>query len=629
MKIFEINEKLFKEDPTYIGMLDTMRAEVSKFCAEFHDSPEYLSEWGHNYFCPEDGERLIFDLDKPHAHECELCHTVYQNQTFDNVWRYFYRNQAILTLMKLAVLYKTEGKQEYLDDYKKILGFYSDHYVEFALHAKDVIVEDVTYDIGGAGRLMPQGLNEAIVAIRIIISLELLKDDIDAEFVSSLEKHLFMPITEILIPQINRIHNIPCWLNAAVGVIGLYLDNQALKDIVFQGEFGINTQLEQGVTSDKFWYEGSIHYNFFLLEGVVDLMAFCELHGQEFASKGVVEEMLKQAYDYAFDNDIFPNPNDGWPNVTLKSYEYIYCLATKVFAADSEVGNIYKNIVANNRKRVEFPLSKPYYYNNEISFERLVCLPDIDIADRTEIKRASKCFENSYFGMLKNEDVNVFMKYGHRGPSHAHPDKMNIEVMIQGESLSRDLSNTGYASKLCNEWHRHSLSHNTVLVNGEDHVSMEGGTVLEFSDNVCHAEVKDVYTGVDYTRRVEITETGFKDAFLVASQEEQVYDWFFHSEAELVTDLSNHVVTTVDDITFTTNGYEHLKDLKQIAVDANELILEWKLGETLLRNKVNTMGKEMFIAQTYDNPVSRYRTAVILREKAKKAEFKQEWMILS
>ncbi len=624
MKMFDVNEKLLREDPTYVGMLDTMREEAMKFCSNFHDSPEYLSEWGHNYFCPEDGERLIFDLNKPHEHECELCHKVYQNKTFDNVWIYFYRNTAILTLMKLAVLYKMEGKQEYLDEYKKILGFYSDHYVEFALHAKEHIVEDLTFDIGGAARLMPQGLNEAIVAIRTIISLELLKDDIDEEFVAGVRKNLFGPMTEILIPQINRINNIPVWLNAAVGVIALYNNDQELKDLVFGGEFGINEQLKQGVTEDKFWYEGSIHYNFFLLEGVVDLLAFCEMHGQEVETKHIVEEMLIAAYHYAFDNDIFPNPNDGWPNVTLKSYEYIYCLATKVFGVDSEVGNIYKNIVANNRKRVEFPLSKPYYYDNEISFERLVCLPDIDIEDRTEIKRTSKCFSGSYFGMLKNENVNLFMKYGHRGPSHAHPDKMNIEVMIKGESLSRDLSNTGYASKLCDEWHRNTVSHNTVLVDGANHTSMEGGTVLEFTDNICHAQVTDVYEGVDYARRVEISENGFADVMKVTANEDHTYDWFFHSEAELTTEI----VGETADMSFTENGYEHLKDVKKVVVNGDELILEWKLGETVLRSVIDTMGKEVFIAQTYDNPVSRYRTAIILREKAEAAEFKATWTIV-
>ncbi len=431
---------------------------------------------------------------------------------------------------------------------------------------------------------------------------------------------LFMPMVSILRPQLIRIHNIPCWLNSAIGVIGLFTKNQELIDLVFQGEFGINEQLKQGVTPDFFWYEGSIHYNFFLLEGVVDLMAFCELYGQEFASKDIVENMLIQAYHYGFDNDILPNPNDGWPNVTLKSYEYIYCLATKVFGEDSEVGNIYKYILANQRPRTEFPLSKPYYYH-DISFERLVCLPDINIMNRRDVHRTSKCYEHSYFAMLKNDTVNLFMKYGHRGPSHAHPDKMNIEVVLHGNILSRDLSNTGYASKLCNQWHRQSLSHNTVVVDGENHVSMEGGKVLAFKNSHCHTMVKDVYPQVDFDREATITQSGFTDRFHVVGEESHIYDWVFHCEATLI----GTPELEPGYLGFQNNGYEHVKDVKHVITQGDELTLTWNLAGMELTSTFDVAGKEVFLAKTYDNPVSTYRTAIIIREKAKECTFSATW----
>ncbi|MFI3231339.1 MAG: heparinase II/III family protein, partial [bacterium] len=310
--MFDIKEQVLRDN--YGEMLEAMKQEATKFYTNFKDSPDNLSEWGHNYFCAEDGERLIFDLDKPNEHECKLCHKVYKTQTFDNVWTYFYRNEAILTIMKLAVLYKMEKKQEYLDEYKKILGFYSDNYTQFTLHAKDKIldVKDLTYDVGGAARLMPQGLNEAIVIIRIIISFEILKEDLDQEFIDGVVNNLFKNAVAVLKPQIIRIHNIPCWLNSAVGAIALFTQDQELIDFVFDSEFGINNQLEQGVTEDKFWYEGSTHYNFFLLEGVVYLLSFCKLYGKEMRNQKIVEDMLIQAYHYSFDNDRLPNPNDAW-----------------------------------------------------------------------------------------------------------------------------------------------------------------------------------------------------------------------------------------------------------------------------------------------------------------------------
>ncbi len=46
----------------------------------------------------------------------------------------------------------------------------------------------------------------------------------------------------------------------------------------------------------------------------------------------------------------------------------------------------------------------------------------------------------SNFAMLRNNNWNVFVKYGLNGKSHAHPDIMNIEVMYKDQRISRDLS---------------------------------------------------------------------------------------------------------------------------------------------------------------------------------------------
>ncbi len=626
MNLYQIDKlkALRGTDSIYNAMLNEMQEQAESYAATFKDSPDALSEWGHNYFCETDGERLIFDLNKPQTHQCGLCGKIYMSKKLDNVWTYFYRNEAILTLMKLAVLYKVDGNEKHLESYKKILSFYAENYESFALHAKDKVIEDVTYDVGGAGRLMPQGLNEAIVLIRITTSMEILKGVLDDAFIAKVTEGLFKPAVSILRPQLVRIHNIPCWINAALGVVGLYTHDQELVDAVYNGEFGINAQLKQGVTADKFWYEGSIHYNFFLLEGVVNLLVFSRLYDQPVAEQKVVEEMLAKAYQYAFNNDVFPNPNDGWPNMNLKSYEYIYSAAAKVFGEDSEVGNIYKNILRQKSPRGVFPLSKPYYYENEISFERLIYFPTLDVETATPIERKSYCYENSYFSMLRNDTLNVFMKYGHQGPSHAHPDKMTLEVTVNDKVLTRDLSNSGYAAVLCNEWHRMSLSHNTVIVDGKNQVSMEGGVVKAYDENTCHSFVKDVYPGVDYTRAIDLATNGYNDTFTVASEENHTYDWIFHSQATLLTQLELEDA----ELGFTENGYQHVQEVKRVMNAPAQLVLDWDLDGTALKSTIQTENHEIFIAKTYDNPVSHYRTAIILRDKTNNVTFTINWEVL-
>lgn len=622
MNIFEVDQKIAEKYPE---MLAQMKEQAVSFAQNFSDSSEKLSDWGHKYFCPDDGEVLIFDLDKPHEHECKLCHKVHKSQELDNVWTFTYRNTAIVTLLELAVLYKVEQNPLYLEEYKKILSFYAEHYEEFPIHSKDKFVTIKKGEkVWDAGKIMPQGLNEAIIVIRISISLEILKNDLEQDFIDFIVQKLLVPAcTGVLIPQVHMVHNKPCWADCAIGMVGLFAQNQELIDFAYNSELGFCQQMKQGVTADDFWFEGSIHYNYFLLEGVVQFLAFAKIYNKPTGFEDTVFNMLKQGYYYAFDNDIFPNPNDGWPDINLKTYDYSYALATKIFGEDSEIGNIYKHILANPADRVELPISKPYYFENKISFNHLVCTPFIDIDNRKPIKRVSKCYKSSYFAKIKNDRINVFLKYGHASASHSHPDKMNIEVMIDNKLLSRDISNTGYGVKICDEWNRKTLAHNTVVVDGLDHSSIVQGTILNFDDNNCHALAQNSYDGVDFERNISIFQDSFVDIFKIKSNENHNYDFVFHSQATLISEID----MTPANIGYSENGYQHLHDVKKVNCDDDSITLTWKLADLTLESIIDMKNSELFIAKSFDNPSSNFRTTLILRQKTDNADFNITWKI--
>lgn len=617
----EIIKDKDSENPEYKEMINEMKRDVISFYSNFSDDYKNMSEWGHGYFCEEDGGKLEFDLNLPHSHKCSICGKDYTGQHYDNIWTYFYRNEAILTLWKAAILYKVRGDEEYLNIFKYILNFYADNYDEFVLHAKGSVVDDITVDIGGAGKIMPQGLNEAIITVRIINALEILKEDLDKEYLDSINEKFFKKLVVLFKPQVCRIQNIACWINSALGLIGLFTKDKELVDFVFNSEFGINNQLKKGVTDSGFWYEGSIHYNFFVLEGVTNLLLFTKIYEEDFEiGEEKVRHMLKAAYEYAFDNLILPNPNDGWPNLSLKTYSYIYHIATKIYGEDSDIGNLLKNIDNGKIKRTYLPLSKPYYYG-DICLENLIFNPDINLNNYTKIKCKSKNFETSYYGILRKNDVNVFLKYGHVGPSHAHPDKMNVEIMLGNETLTRDLSNSGYGSKLCNEWHRMAVSHNTVVVNGKNHTSFEKGYMLDFKENSMLTLVKNVYDKVDFIREITISDASILDKFIVTSENENNYDYLFHCEAELLTKLE------LEDYTFQfkTNGYQHIKNPRKVITQDEKIILTWKLNNYTLNSEINLKNKELIIADTYDNPVIKFRKSIILKSHAKNDMFEILW----
>ena len=362
---------LVNNDPQFIPYLKQMCHDVEEFYATFYDDPKYVSEWGHNYFCDIDGGRLIYDPKKPHHHQCEICGKVFEDPIYDGVWWYMYRNEAVKTLMKASACYKATNDPKYFEIFKTIISFYANHYLEFPLHNKErEQFKNETEIRWGCGRILPQGLNEAIITSRMIQSLEIIKEDLPKEFIDWLYEKMFKHIYALLKPQVQKIHNIHCWKNVAIGMIGFFFDKQELIDFAFQGPFNIIRQLDEGVTSDYFWYEGSIHYNYFTLEGVTMLYLFSQIYQYSIPkkTKDILTNMFIAGYHFAFHNLYFPNPNDGWPSINLKTYSYIYHVMVKCLGYDSEVGNILKLISNDPRPRTTLPLSKPIYLTPEMSF---------------------------------------------------------------------------------------------------------------------------------------------------------------------------------------------------------------------------------------------------------------------
>ena len=609
-----------------IGFITQIRSEVDDFFINFSDSQDKTSRWAHHYFCEADGGRFIFNNKSPHSHICSVCGKESKSDLFDGCWITMYRNEGVTNAWKSAYLYKSTGEKKYLDNVLNFTNFYNDNYLKFTLHNKEGFdFENLETALWGTSRIMPQSLNEAIFIIRLINALEIIREDLPKGLLKKLEDGMFKESFKMFIPQVNEIHNIRIWLNCAIGVMGHFVNNTDMIDFAYNGEYSIGEQLTKGVTNDYFWYEGSVHYNYFLLEGVVNLLLFSSLYDYDFkVGREVVEKMLSAGYEYAFDTHLLPNPNDGWPDVNLKTYSYIYAVATKVYGINSKIGQILGSIVNKEGERGQLPLSKPYYYQNDMSFEELIFTPTVRETNKEILMCKSVNFKSSFFGIIKKDQTNIFLKYGHNGPSHAHPDKMNIEVMLSGVMISRDLSNSGYGNPLCNEWQRKSPSHNTVAINGKSHTGFEGGKTLVESSTRLKAISENVYDGVNFIRDIEITENGFSDEFQVELSEESTCDFFFHVEGELKTSLDLKPA----DLKFKGEGYQHFQDPKKV-MNVNDVIeIDWLISNKNFRSKIGLKDCELFIATSPDNSKKGTRKTIILRQRTKLAKFNINWEII-
>ncbi len=671
-------KSIIKQNQDYQKMLVVMEKEVRSFFENFNDDYNSISNWGHNYFCKKDGGLLNFDLSSPTEHRCTICDEVYETPLLNGVWVYYYRNFASLNVWKSAILYQTTGDVIFLKYIEKMIKYYFENYLKFPRHDKNGnIFKEEDKVPWGCGRIMPQGLNEAIFFIRFFNGLQIIKEHLSHECISIVHE-VVSHFNTLIAPQIDKIHNIPCWKNSALFNLGLFINNQEMVNDALFGEFGLYNQIKYGVTKDFFWFEGSIHYNFFTLEGILNSLVFAKEYDFQMnkSYKNTIEDMLYRAYQYAFDNGVLPNPNDGWPNINLKTYSYIYDMATYVFGENSNVGDLLKNIEDMPVERIELPLSRPYYYDNKISLERLTLIPEINLKKYNVILQKAYNFKTSQFAILRKNDLNVFLKYGHNGPSHAHPDKMNIEVLWNNHMLTRDLSNAGYGAALCNEWHRMSTSHSTVVVDGKNQISMRSGTTVNFRSDYIKARTTNVYQSeidvesmllrmnldevykyliksmnlspkeadnvikgkikleevlksnplhnIDYERTIKLLDDGFIDTFIVKSDRVVNKDYFFHSEAKMLTELPLSKV----DIGYDNFGYQHIKDVHIVRMRKKKINILWQLGDKIIKSRIHLYnGARLYVMKTYDNPVNKYRTTLMIRHKGLMTKFKIDWNI--
>lgn len=604
----------------YNEMLTHMKQDVTKFFNHFEDSPANLSGWGHNYFCEIDGGKLQFKQDSPKRHVCEVCEHGYSGKKYDDAWVYLNRLQSFTEIVKSAYLYKETNEEKYLSYARDTLLYYAENYADFELHVKDKVgITDLTLDVGGAAKIMPQGLNEGYMLIKIIQALDIFGEDLDEKSVNIIKEKLIRPaIEEVLAPQLVRIHNIACWISCAIAAAGFHFKEEKWLNYSFTGPFNIENQLKDGVTKDKLWYEGSIHYHFFMLESVMNLLVYPDASARLTKEKQQVKAMLVSAYNYAFDNMIFPNPNDGWANINLKTYVHVYHMAAKVFDNCEEILQMISNIESAKVKRMPTQLADPYYFE-DWPLEKLLYNSQNSVAP-TSTNKKSYLYEDSNFAMLRNDRINLFLKFGHNSPSHAHPDKMTFELTIDDELVSRDLSNAGYGAQITNEWYRMSASHNTIVVDGKNHDNVQPGRVLAYAENHIAATCAKVYPDVDFTREFKMTDTVIQDKFTVTSEHLHNYDYFLHIDGDIR--LIGDGLTMPGTLNYEANGYQHLKNVVKVE---NTTVFECVVKEKVVATITVDNGAEIFMCDTLDNPVSKYRKTLVLRKSGTDTEFNVTW----
>ena len=140
----------------------------------------------------------------------------------------------------------------------------------------------------------------------------------------------------------------------------------------------------------------------------------------------------------------------------------------------------------------------------------------------------------------KGDGYSVFLSFDLDG-IHSHSDKFDLMVFARGAHIAVDpeavaSARHAFSAQIQNELNRHTVCHNTVMVDGQNHRRIDHRlTLADFIDGdgvklaTIEAAQGVVSPGVKMTRTVAATPDYVLDIFQVASKQQHTYDYLFHS----------------------------------------------------------------------------------------------------
>lgn len=605
-----INEKWAEE------FITDITEKLDDFIETYHDEPSRITGWFHHYNCEKCQGRLTFNIENSKEHICSVCGHVNIGETITKVWYNMYRGRANSSVYESGIMYRLTGDEKYIRHMKKVLNFYADNYADF-------VSEPIAKRF--EGKLQNQHLDDASAVIAMIQGIDMAREHFSDKELKNYYEKLFKPEAEMFDFFANRIYNIPVWIKCAQAMIGVFFNEEEHIQKGFYSPFGILEQLQKGVTEEGMWYEGSMHYHYYTVHPIACLMYICRRMEFDIPEMPyiyyTVERMFVYPLKMMFSSLRLPNPNDAHPYLDIFNYRTHYEYASVIYE-----NPLFKKVCSLFCKSNQ----------TKATFTRLI----FNTWDNEEydVKFGTVNNPTSGTAMLRSGGTEVFFKYGTLTHLHRHPDVMSFEMSFDGDVVSYDIGNGGYASSLFVEWQRKTLCHNTVTIDQKDQMRMTipMGITEEYDEKNAHIKVraKAVYEATDFTREFKVSENRVEDNFLVHSWGDYSVDWFFYCEGELIHDYTTEKVETLageylkkpyedtnSHIAIKQAGYQHLLDVEKFETDSDWTVSFRLPDKTIIVSMKGEPGTTVHLVNSYTANKEKTRRGLVVRRQAEKTLF--------
>ncbi|MFC0674402.1 hypothetical protein [Brachybacterium hainanense] len=530
-----------RTQPWAAGILERVEEDFTRWETMLRiPSPTAPTEWTHHYFC-DDGARLVFDPASPHRHVCPECGEVRTGEVLDGAWRTMMHNAAASQAQRAVVLMRLDEDPERREHARRalvgLLEQYADTYEEHPVHGDKV----------GQGRVMPQSLDEAIWAIALLRSVRWAGEALPASTRARV-RHLASSIAVLLEPQLGMVHNIHCWIVAALAECAAAIGDRALQERVRSGPHGAEQQIREGFRAEGLWYETSAFYHFYALAALLSYREASGVDGLSTAGARVLGQAIQAPVQLAYSDGRLPAYGDCWPLGRLEDFGTHVAVAAAVLPECTIDAAPYRDRRPEERpvdlwigSRWETPCSRSA--PGLSSLAALVFGPGSlsphPAGDETRSEGAvapgsaapsSFLWPDAGIGVLASAQARVTLRFGRDVGMHDHHDRLAVDVEIPGVWSSLDLGSGGYGAAQT-RWMRSPAAHSIGSVHDETQPAVDG-VLDEWSST--HVSARAAWRDRRLHRSIRLVEDGWTDTMELGAEDPGPLQWTFHGDGTVV-----------------------------------------------------------------------------------------------
>ena len=495
--------------------------------------------------------------------------------------------QNAINMQQAGMLYQITQDEKYAKYVRDLFLLYADLYPTLKKHPAATS--------NSPGRLFWQSLNEYVWAVNTTQAYDCIYEYLNATERKKIEENIFRIMAEFFSVEhakiLDLIHNHGTWSCAAVGMIGMALNDKDLIEKSLYGtkkdkKGGFLKQLETLFSPDGFYTEGNYYARYALMPFYAYANALNN-HMPELKIFNYHDSILKKglytALQMTYVNGEFIPINDAAKGKDYLSPEMISTIdiAYNQYGKDDTLLGI-----ADKQKSVvlgEAGLLVAQSLSQKKEFPKFKYIS-------AEYSDGAKGNEGGVgvlrFGKPEDQSL-VLMKYTGHGLSHGHYDKLSMLYYDNGLEVLQDYGfarfvniEPKYGGRYLPEnksFAMQTVAHNTVTVDeksdfdGKESVSEKYHSNKHFFDcknsdfQIMSAKDTNAYKGVKMQRTVALLNDKLFvqplviDIFKVNSNEEHQYDMPYYYMGHFLKTNINYTPYTIEKkILNKNNGYQHL-----------------------------------------------------------------------